>query len=252
MKKIAIYGKGGIGKSTITSNIAAALSEMGYRVMQFGCDPKADSTFALRHGEKLPTVLETVRMKKDAFELSEVVHTGYAGVACVEAGGPIPGLGCAGRGIITALEKLETKGAFEAYKPDIVLYDVLGDVVCGGFSMPMRSGYADQVYIVTSGENMSIYAAANIATAIENFKGRGYAKLGGMILNRRNVKNEDAKVAELCADFKTEIVGDIKFSELVQEAEEGHMPLMEFAPESDVAEAYRTLTKTILKNLEER
>lgn len=245
MKKIAVYGKGGIGKSTIVSNMSVALAQKGYCVMQIGCDPKADSTIALRHGKKLPTVLETFRQKKDAFELEEIVHIGYSGVICVEAGGPIPGMGCAGRGIITALEKVEAKGVYEKYQPDIVFYDVLGDVVCGGFSMPMRSGYADEVYIVSSGENMSVYAAANIAAAIQNFKGRGYAALGGIILNRRNVKCEEEKVRELCDDFKTDIVGRIAFSELVQEADERQITLMEAYPDSEIAESYRKLAERI-------
>ncbi|MCD8217303.1 MAG: nitrogenase iron protein NifH [Clostridiales bacterium] len=245
MKKIAVYGKGGIGKSTIVSNMAVSLAKQGYRVMQIGCDPKADSTIVLRHGEPLPTVLETFRQKKDAFSAEDIVKTGFAGVVCVEAGGPVPGVGCAGRGIITALEKIAAKGIYDIYKPDIVFYDVLGDVVCGGFSMPMRSGYADEVYIVSSGENMSIYAAANIATAIRNFEGRGYAKLGGVILNQRNVKREREKVEELCRDFNTEIIGSIAFSDLVQEAEERHMTLMEAYPDSEIAEAYRCLAERI-------
>ncbi|MDO4307197.1 MAG: nitrogenase iron protein NifH [Eubacteriales bacterium] len=252
MKKIAVYGKGGIGKSTIVSNLAAAMAKKGLRVMQIGCDPKADSTIGLRHGEKLPTILETVRKKKDQFTLEEITKTGYAGVVCVEAGGPIPGLGCAGRGIITALEKLEAKGAYDRFEPDVVFYDVLGDVVCGGFSMPMRDGYADQVFIVTSGENMSIYAAANIATAIENFQGRGYAGLGGMILNCRNVKNEMEKVEELCGDFHTEIVGKIAFSETVQDAEALHKTVIEAFPESEIAEAYRNLADVMIERLQIR
>lgn len=238
MKKIAVYGKGGIGKSTIVSNLSAALAGRGLRVMQIGCDPKADSTLLLRHGEPLPTVLETVRRKKDAFALEEITRVGYGGVICVEAGGPIPGLGCAGRGIITALEKLAAKGAYEVFAPDVVFYDVLGDVVCGGFSMPMRSGYAQEVLIVTSGENMSIYAAANIAMAIDNFKGRGYAGLGGLILNRRNVKDEEAKVQALCGDLHTSVIGRIDRSDLVTDAEERKKTVVEAFPDSELAMAF--------------
>ena len=135
MIKIAVYGKGGIGKSTTVSNVAAALAEKGLKVMQIGCDPKADSTMQLRHGKAVPTVLELVNQRKNDFELEDMVRIGFGGVVCVEAGGPTPGMGCAGRGIITALEKLKEKGAYEVYQPDVVLYDVLGDVVCGGFTM---------------------------------------------------------------------------------------------------------------------
>ena len=177
MIRIAVYGKGGIGKSTTVSNVAAALAEMGLKVMQIGCDPKADSTILLRHGEAVPAVLDLYNEKKQALQLEDMIRIGYNGVICVEAGGPTPGLGCAGRGIITALEKLKEVGAYDVYKPDVVLYDVLGDVVCGGFSMPMRGGYADKIFIITSGENMAIHAAANIAMAVENFKNRGYAFL---------------------------------------------------------------------------
>ena len=239
MIKIAVYGKGGIGKSTTVSNVAAALAEKGLKVMQIGCDPKADSTMQLRHGEAVPTVLELVNQRKNDFELEDMVRIGFGGVVCVEAGGPTPGMGCAGRGIITALEKLKEKGAYEVYQPDVVLYDVLGDVVCGGFTMPMRKGYADKVFIVTSGENMSIHAAANIAMAIDNFKNRGYASLGGLILNRRNVKREDKKVAELADDFKTSVVGTLSRSEQVLLAEEKQQILLEAFPDSEMADEYR-------------
>lgn len=245
MRKIAVYGKGGIGKSTTCSNISAALADKGLKVMQIGCDPKADSTYTLRQGQELPTVLETMRARGSNFELEDVVVEGYGGVACVEAGGPIPGVGCAGRGIITALEKLEEKGIYDEYDPDVIIYDVLGDVVCGGFSMPMRQGYAEEVYIVTSGENMAIYAAANIAMAIDNFKGRGYASLGGLILNRRNVKNEEEKVKELCGDVNTTIEGDIPRSELVLSAEEKKQTVIEAFPESEQAKVYRELADRI-------
>lgn len=247
MIKIALYGKGGIGKSTTVSNLSAALSDRGVRVMQIGCDPKADSTVSLHGKTKVKTVLELVRAKKNDLALEDMVTIGYNGVICVEAGGPIPGLGCAGRGIIAALEKLKEKGAYEVYKPDVVIYDVLGDVVCGGFSMPMRKGYADKVFILTSGENMAIHAAANIAMAIENFKERGYAGLGGLILNRRNVKNEYEKVSELAEDIHSEIVGTLDKSEVVQEAETLNKTVIEAFPDSDMAEQYRKLAESIMR-----
>ena len=241
MIRIAVYGKGGIGKSTTVSNVAAALAEMGLKVMQIGCDPKADSTILLRHGEAVPAVLDLYNEKKQALQLVDMIRIGYNNVICVEAGGPTPGLGCAGRGIITALEKLKELGAYEIYKPDVVLYDVLGDVVCGGFSMPMRNGYADKIFIITSGENMAIHAAANIAMAVQNFKNRGYAGLGGLILNRREVPREEEKVAELAEDFHTSVIGTLSHSEQVVLAEEQQRTLMECYPESEMAEEYRAL-----------
>lgn len=250
MLKLAIYGKGGIGKSTTVSNVAVALAERGLKVLQIGCDPKADSTLSLRAGKALTPVLELIRQRKNDFTLEDMVQVGYAGVLCVEAGGPTPGMGCAGRGIIAALEKLEEKGAYEVFKPDVVLYDVLGDVVCGGFSMPMRSGYADKVFILTSGENMAIYAAGNIAMAVERFQGRGYASLGGFILNRRNVKNEEEKAAELAESFHSAVVGTLDRSELVPEAEEQHRTVLEAFPDSPMAEQYRALAAVLLAGCE--
>ena len=247
MIKLAIYGKGGIGKSTTVSNLAAALADRGLRVMQIGCDPKADSTGSLHHKDKVDTVLQLVRERKNDFTLEDMVHEGYGGVICVEAGGPTPGMGCAGRGIIAALEKLAEKGAYEKYRPDVVFYDVLGDVVCGGFSMPMRGGYADKVFIITSGENMVIHAAANIAMAVENFKGRGYAQLGGLILNRRNVKNEEEKVNELADDINSEIVGVLSRSETVQAAEDLNQTVIEAFPDSEMADEYRALAARLMK-----
>ena len=244
MIKLAFYGKGGIGKSTTVSNLSLALAEKGLRIMQIGCDPKADSTALLRSGKALTPVLDLVR-KKAPFSLEDMICVGEGGVICVEAGGPTPGSGCAGRGIIAALDQLKAHGAYDFYQPDVVLYDVLGDVVCGGFSMPMRGGYADRVYILTSGENMSIHAAANIAMALENFRDRGYAKLGGLILNRRNVKNEDAKVQELADDFHSQIVGTLNRCDLVTDAEELGKTVLSAFPNSEMAEEYRALAKAV-------
>ncbi|MBP3797685.1 MAG: AAA family ATPase [Ruminococcus sp.] len=235
MIKLAIYGKGGIGKSTIACNISAALAAKGLTVMQIGCDPKADSTSLLHGGERIETVLDLTRKKGGTLTLEDIVCPTESGVLCVEAGGPIPGLGCAGRGIINALETLEKLGAYEVYKPDVVIYDVLGDVVCGGFSMPMRKGYADKIFVVCSGEKMARYAAANICMAVENFKGRGYASLGGLILNRRGVPDEDKAAAELAADFETEVIASIDRSELIPQAEEKGECIFTFAPESETA-----------------
>ena len=247
MIKIAVYGKGGIGKSTTISNLSVALANKGLKVMQIGCDPKADSTTNLHDGTEINTVLDLVRERKDDFKLDEMVVEGYKGILCVEAGGPTPGMGCAGRGIIAALEKLEQKGAYETYKPDVVFYDVLGDVVCGGFSMPMRAGYADKIFIITSGEYMAIHAAVNIATAIDNFKDRGYASLGGVILNKRNVKNEEEKVNEFIENIDSKLVGILDRDEIVVVAEEDKKTVLEAFPESLMAKEYEVLADNLLK-----
>ena len=246
MLKLAFYGKGGIGKSTTVSNLASAFAANGLKVMQIGCDPKADSTASLHGGTRMRSILDLVRERGNDFTLDEMVRIGDGGVICVEAGGPTPGLGCAGRGIIAALEKLQEKGAYETYRPDVVLYDVLGDVVCGGFSMPMRKGYADAVFILTSGETMSVYAAANIAMAVRNFRGRGYASLGGIVLNRRNVPDEDENVRKLAADFETNVTGALNWSETVQRAERLGRTVVRAFPDSPMAAEYRTLADAVL------
>jgi len=248
MIKIAVYGKGGIGKSTTVSNISVSFAKKGFRVMQIGCDPKADSTINLTDGKQTKTVLDVIREKgKASCTLSDLVVKGTEGIYCVEAGGPTPGLGCAGRGIIAALETLNEKKAFETYKIDIAIYDVLGDVVCGGFAMPIRDGFADKVFVITSGENMAIHAAANIAMAVENFKDRGYATLGGIILNKRNVPREKEKVQELAEDFNTKIVGELDFSEDVQKAEEEHKTVFASNPQSKMCGEYSALADSILE-----
>ena len=206
MKRIAIYGKGGIGKSTTSANLSAALSEQGYRVMQIGCDPKADSTKNLLGGQIQTTVLDQKLEKGRDLRLEDIVFESETGVLCVEAGGPAPGVGCAGRGIISAFQTLESLKAFETYQPDVVIYDVLGDVVCGGFAMPIRGGYAREVYIVSSGEMMSLYAAHNISRAVANFKDRGYARLAGLILNSKNIPNEIEITKAALPEIGTDII----------------------------------------------
>ena len=246
MIKIAIYGKGGIGKSTVCTALSVAFAEMGYKVMQVGCDPKADSTLFLHGGERIPTMLDVLRAKREAATLDELIVTGYKGIVCAEAGGPTPGLGCAGRGIAAAFEALDDRDVFEVVKPDVVLYDVLGDVVCGGFAMPIREGYADKVYIVTSGENMSIYAAANIATAVETFRQRGYATLGGLILNRRNVPDERSKVEVLAGDLNTTIAADLPRDDHISDAQDQNVSVMEKYPDCDYSRAVRELAKYMI------
>jgi nitrogenase iron protein NifH len=241
MKKIAVYGKGGIGKSTTVSNLSAALSMEGFTVMQIGCDPKADSTKNLTGGRSVRTVLDLLREKKDKVRLEDLVTPGFNGILCVEAGGPTPGIGCAGRGIIAAFEKLKELQAYEIYKPDIVFYDVLGDVVCGGFAMPMREGYADEVVIVSSGEMMSLYAAHNIAQAIKNFAGRSYAALSGIILNRRNIENERALAETAAREIGARIIGEAPRCSLVQDAEGEGKTVVEKFPSSEMSGIYRGL-----------
>lgn len=246
IKKIAIYGKGGIGKSTTTSNLSAALSKMGHKVMQIGCDPKADSTRILMNGERIPTILDKMKVKKDEIQLEDVVYEGFNGVLCVEAGGPMPGIGCAGRGIITAFELLEKLKAYEHYKPDIVLYDVLGDVVCGGFAMPIRGGYAEDVYIVSSGEMMSLYAATNISQAIKNFKQLGYAELRGIILNAKNIEDEKQLVEKVAEEIGTQVVKYIPRSKYIQEAENKGQTAVQCFPNGEMSRVYEELANVIL------
>lgn len=244
MYKLAIYGKGGIGKSTTTSNLAAALAAAGHTVMQIGCDPKADSTRLHLGGRDMPTVLDRMR-EGGSPTLDQVICRAPDGVLCVEAGGPVPGVGCAGRGIIAAFGLLEQLHAYEELKPDIVLYDVLGDVVCGGFAMPLRGQYADEVAIVTSGEMMSLYAASNIMRALDNFKRRGYAQLLGLVANLRNVPDEQAKLETFCAEEGAHVIAVVPRSATVQDAEDAGRTVVEAFPESDQAAVYRSLASLV-------
>ena len=197
------------------------------------------------------TLLGAIREKGFGVTLDDIVTIGEGGVICIEAGGPTPGVGCAGRGIITAFEKMESLGAFEKYQPDVVLYDVLGDVVCGGFAMPIRNGYARNVFVVTSGEKMALYAAGNIAIAVDNFKSRGYAELRGVILNCRNVEDEVKRVAEFADSIDSKIVSVIPRDASVQQAEALGKTVVAAFPDSEMAEIYRKMAREILKECKE-
>jgi nitrogenase iron protein NifH len=250
-KQIAIYGKGGIGKSTTTSNISAALAKAGYRVMQFGCDPKSDSTNTLRGGKYIPTVLDTLREKRTV-KPEEVVYQGFGGVYCVESGGPAPGVGCAGRGIITAVQLLKQLRVFDDLELDIVLYDVLGDVVCGGFAMPIREGIAEHVFTVSSSDFMAIYAANNLFKGIAKYSNAGGALLGGLIANSINAPYAVEILDDFVAKTQTQIVGYIPRSVTVTQSELQGKTTIEAFPGSEQAKIYTRLAQTIAGHTESK
>ena len=251
MLKVAVYGKGGIGKSTVTSNLAAAFANMGKRVIQIGCDPKADSTINLLGGEPLRPVMNYMREEdEEPDELAQISKEGYGGILCIETGGPTPGLGCAGRGIIATFQLLEDMDLFAHYKPDVVLYDVLGDVVCGGFAAPIREGYAEKVLIVTSGEKMALYAANNISSAVRNFEDRSYARVFGIVLNHRNVENEMEKVQAFSDKIGVPIVGEVPRSDEIIRWEDQGKTVIEGNPDSEISKCFFDLAELLLKEEE--
>lgn len=247
IRNIAIYGKGGIGKSTTSSNLAAAFSDIGLKVMQIGCDPKSDSTNNLRGGKSIPSVLDALRSGK-RIEINDIVHEGFNGIQCVEAGGPEPGVGCAGRGIITAIELLKQKKVFEQFNPDVVIYDVLGDVVCGGFSIPIREGVAEQVYTVASSDFMAIYAANNLFKGIRKYANSGGALFSGIIANSMNQPIQRDIINDFAKQTKTTVAGYVPRSLDVTRSELRGQTVIEHAPESEQAELYRELARSILNN----
>ena len=246
MRKIAIYGKGGIGKSTTTQNTVAALAEMGKKIMVVGCDPKADSTRLLLGGLSQKTVLDTLRAEGEDLDLEDVMKIGFQGTRCVESGGPEPGVGCAGRGIITSINLLEQLGAYsESIGLDYAFYDVLGDVVCGGFAMPIRDGKAKEIYIVVSGEMMAMYAANNICKGIVKFAEAGGVRLGGLICNSRKVDNESDLIEALAERLGTKMIHFVPRDNVVQRAEINRKTVIAFDPSASQADEYRGLAKAI-------
>jgi len=249
MRQIAIYGKGGIGKSTTTQNTVAGLASLGKKVMIVGCDPKADSTRLILHAKAQSTVMDLVRERGtvEDLEVSDVLKVGYGDVKCVESGGPEPGVGCAGRGVITAINFLEENGA---YTPDLdfVFYDVLGDVVCGGFAMPIREGKAEEIYIVVSGEMMAMYAANNIAKGILKYATSGKVRLAGLICNSRNTDREADLIEALAKRLGTQMIHFVPRDNEVQRAELRRMTVIEYSPQHKQADEYRTLAKKIAEN----
>jgi len=247
IRQVAIYGKGGIGKSTTTQNLTAGLAESGKKVMVVGCDPKADSTRLLLGTLAQQTVLDTIRASGNEVALSSIMREGYGGIKCVESGGPEPGVGCAGRGIITAIGLLEQLGAYTE-DLDFVFYDVLGDVVCGGFAMPIREGKAKEIYIVASGEMMALYAANNIAKGIAKFAQKGGVRLGGIICNSRNVDREHELLEAFSKELGTQLVYFVPRNNVVQRAEINRKTVIQYAPEDIQAQEYRNLAKAIDAN----
>jgi nitrogenase iron protein NifH len=249
MRKIAIYGKGGIGKSTTTQNTVAGLAEMGRKVMVVGCDPKADSTRLLLGGLAQKSVLDTLREEGEDVELEDIRRTGFSGTVCVESGGPEPGVGCAGRGIITSINLLEQLGAYaDSEHLDYAFYDVLGDVVCGGFAMPIREGKAKEIYIVVSGEMMAMYAANNICKGIVKFAEAGGVRLGGLICNSRKVDNEKEMIEALAKQLGTQMIHFLPRDNMVQRAEINRKTVIEYDPAHPQADEYRTLARKMEEN----
>ena len=245
LKQVAIYGKGGIGKSTIAANLSAAMALAGRQILQIGCDPKQDSTRLLLEGRRVTTVLDYLRATgPDNRSLAAIVHTGFAGVSCVEAGGPEPGVGCAGRGILSALDLLESLG-IRSHHYDVTLYDVLGDVVCGGFAVPLREEYADFIYIVTSGEFMSLYAANNILRGVRNFEERGL-RMAGLILNGRGLAGEDDRVRRFADAVQLPIVASLPKSKEIATAEQLGRTVVEALPEGPMAALFVRLAEHVL------
>lgn len=249
LRQIAFYGKGGIGKSTTSQNTISALAEMGKKIMIVGCDPKADSTRLILHAKAQETIMELAAQEGSVedLELDDVLKAGYLGIKCVESGGPEPGVGCAGRGVITAINFLEEEGAYSE-DLDYVSYDVLGDVVCGGFAMPIREGKAQEIYIVASGEMMAMYAANNISKGILKYANSGGVRLAGLICNERKTDREDELISALAEKINTQMIHFVPRDNIVQHAELRRMTVIEYDSTCKQADEYRALAQKIDAN----
>jgi nitrogenase iron protein NifH len=248
LRQIAFYGKGGIGKSTTSQNTLAALVDLGQKILIVGCDPKADSTRLILHAKAQDTVLSLAAEagSVEDLEIGDVLKVGYKGIKCVESGGPEPGVGCAGRGVITSINFLEENGAYDDV--DYVSYDVLGDVVCGGFAMPIREGKAQEIYIVMSGEMMALYAANNIAKGILKYAHSGGVRLGGLVCNERQTDKELELAEALAAKLSSKLIHFVPRDNIVQHAELRRQTVIEYAPDSKQADEYRQLASKIHSN----
>lgn len=248
MKRICIYGKGGIGKSTVVTNVAAAAARFGRHVMVVGCDPKADTTRVLMHGS-IETILDVhARLGGVGLTMDDVAHTGAFGVLCMESGGPRAGEGCAGKGIALALQDIQELEIIDQFCPDLILYDVLGDVVCGGFSTPLRAKIADTAYIVTTSDYMSIYAANNICGCIQKYAARGGCRLGGLIFNARSTVGDSEIVEEFAQAIGTEIIGRLPMDAAISRAELRKKTVIEYDPEAEAVGAFEALARFMLEN----
>ena len=252
IRQIALYGKGGIGKSTISSNLTAALTGISVKPAQVGCDPKADSVNTLMGGKFIDTISEITRELGNSEEvIQKAIYKGFNDILCIESGGPIPGQGCAGRGVLVALDLIRQNKIFEQHNIDLVVYDVLGDIVCGGFAQPIRHGFAEEVYIVTSGEYMSLYAANNIAFSIKQFAEQGLkVRVGGIIGNLRNTPNEKEIIENFAQRLKLPVIQMIPRSDSVQKSESQGKTVIESFPDSEQAKIYFELAEKILENKE--